>query len=268
MFQTMLCRRPGLCDTSDMSEAAQSAPNGPPRRAVSRRTQAERREETSGRAIDAAIKCLYRDGYSATTTISVAAEAGISRGALLHHFPTKVDLIVAVALEVVRRSQEKRREFILAHPRGLPRFAAITEASWATLQEPAAMTLLEILMASRGDAELAARLPAVMETMEEWQAGGMREVAHDLGFTDDARLDAMSMLHQAAMRGLSIELLFAEDRSKIDAAFDLLLWYKQVFTQDLIARRDAAAGGTGKGADAPSGGRTSRKKGSGGSRKK
>lgn len=203
-----------------------------------RRTQAERSEETSGRAIDAAITCLYRDGYSATTTISVAAEAGISRGALLHHFPTKVDLIVAVALEVVRRSQEKRRAFITAQPRGLPRFAAITEASWATLQEPAAMTLLEILMASRGDQELADSLPAVMKTMNEWQRDGMREIAHDVGFTDDNRIDAMSMLHQAAMRGLSIELLFAEDRSKIDAAFDLLQWYKTQFTNDMIRRTE------------------------------
>lgn len=215
-----------------------SAPGG--RTTTIRRTQAERREETSGRAIDAAIVCLYRDGYSATTTISVAAEAGISRGALLHHFPTKVDLIEAVALEVVRRSQEKRRAFITAQPRGLPRFAAITEASWQTLQEPAAMTLLEILMASRGDKELADRLPAIVETMSAWQREGMREIAQDVGFTEDERIDAMSMLHQAAMRGLSIELLFAEDRKQIDAAFELLRWYKELFTQDLIQRRDAA----------------------------
>lgn len=213
----------------------------PRRTGVVRRTQAERSEETSGRAIDAAIRCLYRDGYSATTTISVAAEAGISRGALLHHFPTKVDLIEAVALEVVRRSQKRRRDFITAHPRGLPRFAAVTEASWETLQEPAAMTLLEILMASRGDAELAARLPGIMAVMSEWQQSGMRELARDVGFHDDERLDAMSMLHQAAMRGLSIELLFAKDRHTIDAAFELLRWYKDLFTRDLIARRDGAA---------------------------
>lgn len=222
-----------------MIEATKRQDERPRRAGVARRTQAERREETSGRAIDAAIKCLYRDGYSATTTISVAAEAGISRGALLHHFPTKVDLIEAVALEVVRRSQRRRRDFITAQPRGLPRFAAITEASWETLQEPAAMTLLEILMASRGDQELAERLPAVMETMSEWQRAGSREIAHDVGFTDDARLDAMNMLHQAAMRGLSIELLFAEDRSQIDAAFELLRWYKELFTQDMIKRRDS-----------------------------
>lgn len=205
-----------------------------PRPARVRRSQAERREETSGRAIDAAITCLYRDGYSATTTISVAKEAGISRGALLHHFPTKVDLILAVALEVVRRSQEKRRRIIMAEPRGLPRFAAITDASWITQQDPEAMTLLEILMASRGDAELARRLPAVVETLESWQFQGLMEVAEDIGFNDRAQLEAMTMLHQAAMRGLSIELLFAKDRQRIDAAFELLRWYKQLFTERLL----------------------------------
>ncbi|MDD1449666.1 helix-turn-helix domain containing protein [Sphingomonas sp. H160509] len=208
---------------------------------VQRRSQAERREETSTKAIDAAIACLYRDGYSATTTLSVAAEAGISRGALLHHFPTKVELILAVALEVVRRSQGKRRKIIVARPRGLPRFAAITDASWATLQEPEAMTLLEILMASRGNPELATRLPEVIETFESWQLSGMLEIADDIGFTNVPQLEAMSKLHQAAMRGLSIELLFAKDRSKIDAAFALLGWYKQMFTERMLAERDAAA---------------------------
>jgi AcrR family transcriptional regulator len=216
----------------------------PPHPARARRSQAERREETSGRAIDAAIKCLYRDGYSATTTISVAKEAGISRGALLHHFPTKVDLILAVALEVVRRSQEKRRRIIMAEPRGLPRFAAITDASWITQQDPEAMTLLEILMASRGDEDLARRLPAVVETFESWQFQGLMEVAEDIGFKDRAQLEAMTMLHQAAMRGLSIELLFTKDRQRIDAAFELLRWYKQLFTQRLLSEMRKSANGS------------------------
>ena len=225
-----------LCDTQFMNETSSASHASPIRRApTKRRSQAERREETSTRAIDAAIACVYRDGYSATTTISVAVEANISRGALLHHFPTKVDLILAVALEVVRRSQEKRRKMIMAHPRGLPRFIAVTEASWATLQEPEAMTLLEILMASRGDPELAKRLPDVIETYESWQLTGILEIAQDIGIADVAQLKAMTRLHQAAMRGLSIELLFAKDRTEIDAAFDLLRWYKEKFTERVLA---------------------------------
>lgn len=212
-----------------------------PTRPRKRRSQAERREETIGRAIDAAITCLYRDGYSATTTLSVAKEAGISRGALLHHYPTKVDLILAVALEVVRRSQEKRREILMAKPRGLPRFAAVTDASWVTQQDPEAMTLLEILMASRGDEELAERLPTVIETFEAWQFDGMLEIAADIGFTDRAQLEAMTMLHQAAMRGLSIDLLFASDRKKVDAAFELLRWYKQMFMQRMMEQVEGKA---------------------------
>jgi AcrR family transcriptional regulator len=234
MLRVNAFRRLYECAISRAMNSSSKSAVAQPRPARVRRSQAERREETSGRAIDAAITCLYRDGYSATTTISVAKEAGISRGALLHHFPTKVDLILAVALEVVRRSQEKRRRIIMAEPRGLPRFAAITDASWITQQDPEAMTLLEILMASRGDAELARRLPAVVETLESWQFQGLMEVAEDIGFNDRAQLEAMTMLHQAAMRGLSIELLFAKDRQRIDAAFELLRWYKQLFTERLL----------------------------------
>lgn len=49
------------------------------------------------RLVDAAIACLHRVGYAATITQLVMEEAGVSRGAMLHHFPTKVDLIIAVA---------------------------------------------------------------------------------------------------------------------------------------------------------------------------
>ena len=218
----------------DLDSGPASSPSGrDPVRA--RRTQADRREETRRRTLDAAIACLWRDGYSATSTLSVAAEAGLTRSAILHHFPTKTDLILAVAEEVVRRSSAKRRDIVIQEKRGLPRFKALTEASWAVQQQPEAMTLLEILMASRGDEELAERLPALVEALEAFQLEGVLEITRDLGVTNDASVEAMTILHQAAQRGLAIELLFAKDRTKIDAAFDLLRWYKQVFTDRMMA---------------------------------
>jgi AcrR family transcriptional regulator len=48
------------------------------------------------RLIDAAIDCLNRLGYSATTLATIAEAAGVSRGGMLHQFPTKVDLMLAV----------------------------------------------------------------------------------------------------------------------------------------------------------------------------
>jgi AcrR family transcriptional regulator len=63
-----------------------------------RRTQQERREETSERIINAAFDVIKRRGYSGFRIAEVQEVAGVSRGALLHHFPTKETLALA-ALE-------------------------------------------------------------------------------------------------------------------------------------------------------------------------
>ncbi|MBB6426716.1 TetR/AcrR family transcriptional regulator [Sphingopyxis sp. JAI128] len=211
-----------MLDTPNASRT-QEGDKAQPRR---RRSQAERTEETRRRAIDAAIRCLSRDGYTATTTIRVAEEAKISRGGMLHHFPTKTDLIVAVAEDVSRRLHEQRKARLMEVQSGIERFRALTGATWETSQGAEEMTLLEIMMASRGDAELAGRLPDVAQRLDDYQYDGTLRIAKSAGITTEPLVKAMHTLHQAAMRGLAIELLFAKDRADVEAAYDLLRWYK------------------------------------------
>ena len=52
-----------------------------------RQTQAERSAAMRARLVDAAIRCLNKHGYSATTVAMVADEAGVSRGGMLHQSP-------------------------------------------------------------------------------------------------------------------------------------------------------------------------------------
>ena len=73
-------------------------PDHPPRRAS--RTQQERREDTRARLLTATIECLVEHGYARTTTQRVQDRAGLSRGALLHHFATKEALLVAAVSHV------------------------------------------------------------------------------------------------------------------------------------------------------------------------
>ncbi|MEH2549678.1 AcrR family transcriptional regulator [Bradyrhizobium sp. AZCC 2262] len=61
-----------------------------------RRTQAERSETTRKRLLDAAVKLIRLKGFGGLRTIEVASVAGVSRGALMHHFPSKHALVVAV----------------------------------------------------------------------------------------------------------------------------------------------------------------------------
>lgn len=62
--------------------------------AKSRRTQEERSAETRQKLIKATLDCLYEEGAARTTTNLIAERAGVSRGALTHHFASKEELIV------------------------------------------------------------------------------------------------------------------------------------------------------------------------------
>lgn len=55
--------------------------------------QERRSAETRTVILEAAIKCLAEHGYSKTTTLLVSSMARASRGAMLHHYPTRQALI-------------------------------------------------------------------------------------------------------------------------------------------------------------------------------
>src|SRR3954451_13223803 len=62
------------------------------------RSQEERTSATRARLIEAALDLLLSKGYAAATTVDIAARAGLTRGALAHHFDSK-DMLVVEAVE-------------------------------------------------------------------------------------------------------------------------------------------------------------------------
>jgi AcrR family transcriptional regulator len=67
-------------------------------------TQAERRDATRGRLIEAAEALFVKQGYEATSTDQILERAQTSRGALYHHFPNKRELFEAVFTRVSDRA--------------------------------------------------------------------------------------------------------------------------------------------------------------------
>src|SRR5919109_2340615 len=65
-----------------------------------RRTQAERSATTQGALIQAARELFARDGYAATGREAIVERAGVTRGALYHHFTDKEGLFRAVVEEL------------------------------------------------------------------------------------------------------------------------------------------------------------------------
>jgi AcrR family transcriptional regulator len=60
------------------------------------RTQQQRSETTTGQLLDAAAELFGADGYAATHLDDVVSRAGVTKGALYHHFASKRELFEAV----------------------------------------------------------------------------------------------------------------------------------------------------------------------------
>lgn len=76
---------------------AEVAPPGPPARAVQHRSIDVRR-----RILDAAVEVMLDEGYSGASTLRIQERAGVSRGRLLHHYPSRDDLLIAACQHLAR----------------------------------------------------------------------------------------------------------------------------------------------------------------------
>ena len=128
-----------------------------------RRTQAERRAETQRRLLDATIACLTEDGYAGMSTNEVARRAGVSRGALVHHFPTKAQLAVA-ALDRWHDDRLVEFEATFAALDSSERRADVAiDVLWEMFKGPTFAAALELTAAGRTDPDLRQRLTDVNE---------------------------------------------------------------------------------------------------------
>ena len=130
-----------------------------------RLTQEERSAATRERLLDATIQSLIDVGYARTTTTLVCEIAGLSRGAQLHHFHTKADLVTSALEHLTRKRFDTFREKLQAARAGGEDpestddpFGAGLELLWESIEGPLIVAAIELWIAARTDAELYERL--------------------------------------------------------------------------------------------------------------
>lgn len=123
---------------------------------VPRLTKAERGAAMRVRLLDATIDCLVELGWAGTSTTEVVRRAGVSRGAQVHHYPSKEDLVLAsIEHLLIRREQEYTAAFdALPVERRTP--AEAFELLWTQCFGPSFDAWLELAVAAR-------RSPALQE---------------------------------------------------------------------------------------------------------
>jgi AcrR family transcriptional regulator len=131
---------------------------------VGPRSRSARTADSRLLILDAAVACLVEDGYAGASTLAVQARAGVSRGRLLHHFPSRAELLVAAADHLVTTKLEEvrlRAAALMADgPTGRERVDRAIDLMWATFQEPPFWAATELWTAARTDPALRVALRA------------------------------------------------------------------------------------------------------------
>lgn len=119
-----------------------------------RRTQAERTASMRSKLLESTVACLVEQGYARTTTTEVVRRAGVSRGAQVHHFPTKQDLVLAAIEHLLeRRLQEFRSTFASLEPADRT-LTVVLDLLWSYHRADTFAAWLELAVAARTDDHL------------------------------------------------------------------------------------------------------------------
>ena len=221
MYSPTLTARRALCNSpGTVVKAATKLPK------ARRLTQAERSSLTRARLLNATIESLVEVGYAKTTTIEVGERAGLSRGAQLHHFPNKADLLVAavehLAEQRMRKLQKELRPLLKKSP-GDP-LTPIFDLLWSSYTGPLFWAALELVVASRTDAELREKFHA----LEQRITGRILAAIEQLTSASSDHTRAVLELTLYLMNGMAIERITNPDDTRRRRL--MKLWKSQVRT--------------------------------------
>jgi AcrR family transcriptional regulator len=165
--------------------------------------QARKSAATRDQIVSAAIRCIVDLSYSRTTMMKISEKAGLSRGATLHHFPSKMHIIRAAVDYLHDKRIQAFRRSIREIPEGADMAHLAVEAYSAQLNHPVYVAMFELSVAARTDKELKQILgPAQLAFDREWY-----ETAWDLfpeWHSDRKAFDLALNLCLHVMEGLAI----------------------------------------------------------------
>jgi AcrR family transcriptional regulator len=108
------------------------------------------------RLLEATVELLIERGFARTSTTLVSERAGVSRGAQLHHFPTKNDLVVAAVEHLTELRGAELAEAVARLPQGPGRTRAVVRMLGDHFSSPVFAAALELWVAARTDPTLLA----------------------------------------------------------------------------------------------------------------
>ena len=174
--------------------------------------QEERPRAMRARLLEATVECLAEHGFAGTSTTLVSQRAGVSRGAQLHHFPTKNDLVVAAVEHITEVRGVELKASLDKLPEGRRRTRAVLDALAAHFTSPVFTAALELWVAARTDGTL---LSAVGPLEQRVGREAHRLTVAALG-ADESRPGVRELVQATLdlVRGLGLANTISDDRRR------------------------------------------------------
>lgn len=177
-----------------------------------RRSQQERSAATRAALLEACARQVAKVGYAATTTSAVAAEAGVSRGALQYTFQDRSDLMIAVVQEGYERLVDDLRRTTAMEGTVASRVASHVEAMLKAYGSPYALAAFEILLGERGNPDFMAGHAGLLSSAEAELDAMWLESFADSGATDESVLTARRVARAAVLGLVGRSLPLGDDQ--------------------------------------------------------
>lgn len=204
-----------------------------------RRTQEVRSKEARTKLIGAAIALICEKGFARTTMAEIASVAGLTRGAIQHHFRGREELLAAILLEVEERVIES---FSAASPTpDIPlekRIDILIDNLGEVCRSNAYLAAIDITCCSRSDPALRDALRQSVRRSADhfrllWQRTFGTEISEDT-------ISECRRVVVAVSRGLVMSRFFSSEPQRVPPSLDMTLVTVKALIRDyMLARKDA-----------------------------
>lgn len=174
------------------------------------RTQEERSATTRRQLIDAAVECLSELGYLESTVEVVAKKAGVSRGAVQHHFGSRNNLLIAVVddfgLSLAEPAEISRNLSMAA------RVDAVVEHTWEQVRRPHFIAVVQVWLATRNIPDVVQITGKKIAHFERELDQRWQELFSDINVSPQ-QIAVTRHIVLAALRGLALRALYRKGRA-------------------------------------------------------
>jgi|SRR5690625_788168 len=181
--------------------------------------QALKARQTRERIINAVIELITEGGYGAASSSRIARRAGVTWGAVQHHFGSKDDILAAVLERSHQHFTALMEDERLTQGELDRRVQLFVDRFWQHYQSDLYLAALEILLATRQQADRGIDTAALVAQQSQSHLATMKRIFSDSPCSDEQYLAALILVH-TFLTGLTIGRVFEHGRDSEECSLE------------------------------------------------